>query len=296
MNDPFRVHHRSQIQRFKRYLLQLPGWSLKDLLPHDVLHQLIEQASCVRELIYTPLVTLSLFLRQVLSPDGSCKNIVSSFRVERLQAGLGPISVNTGPYCKARGRLPLEPLQELVRRSGAAGNCSVRGTDLWLGRWNVKRVDGTTLQLQDTEDNQKAYPQPKAQKKGLGFPIVRLVALLSLRVGAVLDYALSPYQGKQTGEISQFARQLGSLRCGDLLVADRYYATYALLAILSGRGIGALMRQHARRKPDFRTGRRLGARDPIIRWSKPEIKPIWMSDEEFESLPSELEVREFRCN
>lgn len=296
MNTPNRAQYRSQVQRFKKHLLQLPGWSLKDLLPHGALHHLIEQASSVRDSIYTPLVTLGLFLRQVLSQDGSCQNIVSSFRAERLQAGLGPISVNTGPYCKARARLTLEPMQELVRGAGAAGDCHARSSDLWLGRWNVKLVDGTTLLLQDTSANQEAYPQPQARKPGLGFPIIRMVAIFSLSVGMVLDYALGPYQGKQTGEASLFARLLEGLRRWDLIIADRYYATYAMLAIFSARGIGALMRQHARRRPDFRTGKRLGARDHIIRWSKPKVKPAWMTDQEFASIPNELEVREFRFN
>jgi len=296
MTDRKRVQYRSQVQRFKRRLLLLQDCSLKDLLPGDVLHKVIEQAVSLRDLIYTPLVTLGLFLRQVLNDDASCKNIVASFRAERLQSGLGSISVNTGPYCKARARLPLDPLQELVRRSGAAGDRHARASDLWLGRWNVKLADGTTMLLQDTQDNQDVYPQPKARKPGLGFPMVRMVALISLSVGTVLDYALGPYQGKQTGEASLFARLLGGLRRGDLLLADRYYATYAFLALLSARGGAALMKQHARRNTDFRTGRRLGARDHIVIWIKPKIKPIWMSDAEFEALPAQLEVREFRVN
>lgn len=296
MNAPKRAQYRTQIQRFKKHLLQLPEWSFKDLLPHGALHRMIEQASSVRDSIYTPLVTLGLFLRQVLSQDGSCQNIVASFSAERLQAGLKPISVNTGPYCKARSRLTLGPMQELVRGAGAAGDHHAQSNDLWLGRWNVKLVDGTTLLLQDTSANQEAYPQPEAQKPGLGFPIIRMVAIFSLSVGMVLDYALSPYQGKQTGEASLFARLLEGLQRWDLVIADRYYSTYAFLAIFSARGIGALMPQHAQRKPDFRTGKRLGARDHIVLWSKPKVKPVWMTDQEFASLPDELEVREFRFN
>jgi IS4 transposase len=295
------LHHkqnayRAQVQQFKRKLLQIAGFSIQDLLPGDVLHKVIEKAHSVREQIYTPLVTLGLFLRQVLSADGSCKNAVAYFRVERAKAGAPTISVNTGPYCKARQRLPLEPLHELVQRSGTAcdGQWSTPA-DLWRGLWRVKLVDGVTMQMQDTEDNQKAYPQPNQQKPGLGFPLVRMVALISLAVGTALDYALAPYQGKGTGEASLLGRLWNSLLRGDLLLGDRYYASYCILALLMGRGAAGLMRQHAGRKPDFRRGRRLGTRDHLILWSKPKVKPIWLSDEEFAALPAEMEVREFRA-
>jgi len=287
--------YRAQVQQFRRKMLQVPDFSIRDLLPGDILHKFIEKAHSVREQIYTPLVTLGIFLRQVLSADGSCKNAVASFRTERARAGETTISVNTGPYCKARQRLPLEPLHELVQRSGTA--CDRQWptpAGLWLGLWRVKLVDGTTMLLQDTEDNQKAYPQPKHQKPGLGFPLVRMVALISLSVGTLLDYALAPYRGKGTGELSLFGRLLSNLRRGDLLLGDRYYASYCVLALLMGKGTAGLMRQHARRKPDFRRGRRLGARDHVICWSKPKVKPIWLSDEQFAMLPEEIAVREFR--
>lgn len=293
MSNHKQIHLAGQIRRFKQAFLQLPELSFKDLFSSDILQRVAEQASSLRDVIYTPLVTLNLFLRQVLSEDGSCKHIVASFLSERLRARQEAVSVNTGPYCKARKRLPLEPLQELVRGSGDAVDRQSATGWLWRG-WRVKIVDGSTVLLADTPENQQKYPQQKNQKPGLGFPIIRIVGLISLGVGTVLDYALGAYQGKGSGELSLFARLMDGLLHGDLLLADRYYATYATLAKLHTREVAALMKQHAQRKPDFRTGRRLGARDHIICWSKPKVVPAWMSAEEFAALPDELEVREFR--
>lgn len=287
------IHLTGQIRRFRQSFLQLPELSFKGLFSGDILRRVVEQASSLRDVIYTPLVTLELFLRQALSEDRSCKHIVASFLSERLRAGHKAVSVNTGPYCKARGRLPLEPLQELVRNSGEAVDRQSATGWLWRGR-RVKIVDGSTVLLADTPENQQAYPQQQNQKPGLGFPIIRVVGLISLGVGTVLDYALGTYQGKGNGELSLFARLMDGLLHGDLLLADRYYASYATLAKLHACGVAALMRQHAQRKPDFRTGRRLGARDHIICWDKPKVTPAWMSAEEYAALPDELEVREFR--
>ncbi|MES9858929.1 MAG: transposase [Sedimenticola sp.] len=274
MRNRNRIHHRGEVQRFKRAMLQAPGWSLRDLLPGDVLHRLIEQASCVRNTVYTPLVTLGLFIRQVLSDDASCKNIIASFLIARLCAEEDSISVNTGPYCKARYRLPLGPLHELVCKSGEATDRHKTSDSLWRGL-RVIMVDGTTALLQDTPENQERYPQSDHQKPGIGFPIIRMVALISLSKATVLDYAINAYQGKGTGESSLFARLLGGMRSGDLLLGDRYYASYGILAALIGRGVAAVMRQHALRKTDFRTGKKLGPRDHIISWDKPKIKPVW---------------------
>ena len=51
-----------------------------------------------------------------------------------------------------------------------------------------------------TPENQKTYPQPEGQEEGVGFLIACLIAIISLSCGAVLDIAIGPYKGKETGE------------------------------------------------------------------------------------------------
>ena len=106
--------------------------------------------------------------------------------------------MNTGPYCKARFRLLLSHLKEAVISSGQLLHENVSKDWLWKGS-RVMLVDGTTLLMPDTDNNQKTYPQQSAQKSGLGFPIVRLFGLLSLATGSCVDYAIGPYQGKGSG-------------------------------------------------------------------------------------------------
>ncbi len=77
--------------------------------------------------------------------------------------------------------------------------------------------------MSDADNNQKTYPQQSAQKQGLGFPIVKLVGLVSLTTGACVDYAIGPYQGKRTGETSLFSDLIQSICKQDLLLVDRYY-------------------------------------------------------------------------
>jgi len=130
----------------------------------------------------------------------------------------------------------------------------------------------------------------------LGFPIVRICALISLATGSVVDYAYAPYEGKGTGETSLFSRLQGSLKEGDLLLADRYYATFAIIMLLTIAGVPVVMRNHARRKIDYRKGIRLGKNDHLVKWSKPAKKPPWMSKEKYDESPNTMTVREFRVN
>jgi hypothetical protein len=155
-------------------------------------------------------------------------------------------------------------------------------------------VDGTTCSMPDTAENQEIWPQPPTQKPGLGFPLMRLAALLSLNCAAVLDVAMGPYKGKETGETALFRTLLDSLEKGDVLLADRYYASYWMIASLSTRGVDSLFRQHQLRKTDFRGGRRLGDDDHVITMKKPAQKPEWMDEQTYEQMPAELTVREVR--
>ena len=148
--------------------------------------------------------------------------------------------------------------------------------------------------MPDTPENQEQWPQPPTQKPGLGFPLVRLVGVLSMNCAAVLDVAMGPYKGKQTGETALLRTIMGSLEEGDVLLADRYYASYWMIALLLARGVDSLFRQHQLRKIDFRSGRRLGHEDHVITMKRPAQRPEWMDEAGYEQMPEELIVREVR--
>lgn len=200
--------------------------------------------------------------------------------------------MNTGPYCKARIRLKLSHLKAAVKASGLALHKQASDNWLWNG-YRVMLVDGTTLLMPDTDNNQKTFPQQRAQKPGLGFPIVRLVGLVSLATGSCVDYAMGPFQGKGTGETSLFSHLIQSLGKQDLLLADRYYTSYANIALLKKQGTPLVFRQRSTVKSDFRRGRPLGTKDHLILVKKPKKKTVWISDSVWAELPDELWVREF---
>jgi hypothetical protein len=274
-------------------LTQAPGLPFADLLPAAQVHRALAQEQVsFAERLFTPLVTLWVFLSQILDPDGSCRAAVARFLAWRTARRLPPCSADPSAYCKARGRLPEGLLSRLTRDTGRRIQDEAPASWRWEGR-PVKVVDGSTVSMPDTKENQAAYPQNPAQKPGLGFPLARLVVLFSLAVGTVLDAALGRYQGKQTGETALFHTLDDSLHEGDILLADRYYGSYWELALLRRRGADLVTRLHQRRRADFRRGRRLGREDHVVRWDKPQ-RPGWMDQTTYAALPAQLEVREVR--
>jgi hypothetical protein len=249
-----------------------------------------------RERLFPPTETLSMFLAQTLSADGSCRQVVNDAMVKRVIAGMKPGSTDTGGYCKARARLPLTMISTLACD---VGRIVANGAASWW-HWRSRRVrlvDGATVTLPDTEENQAAFPQSSSQKPGLGFPICRVVALLCLGSGALLEAALGPCEGKGSDEQSLLRDMLDSLQSGDILLGDALYATYFLLWDLIRGGADGLFEQHGGRKrsTDFRKGKKLGARDHLIVLTKPKQKPDWMSQYEYDQAPATLRVREFQA-
>jgi hypothetical protein len=248
-----------------------------------------------RERRFPPTETLSMFLAQALSADRSCQKAVDEAAIRRLATGLAPCSTHTGAYCRARMRLPMEMVHTLAGYVGQWVTGHAPDTWHWRGR-PVRLVDGTTLAMPDTPANQAAYPQPGSQKPGLGFPLCRMVCLVCLGSGAVLQAAIGHYRGKGGDEQSLLRSILDTLERGDLLLGDAFYATYFLLCTLRERGIDAVFEQHGSRQrtTDFRCGQRLGVRDHLMLLPKPAIKPDWMSQADYEQAPHSLTVRELR--
>lgn len=251
-----------------------------------------ESSSLWQGWIYTPAVTLWVFLGQCLSADHSCRDAVARLLAWRTTRGLKPCSAETSAYCIARDALPEAACRELVRSVGREVEDQAPSEWLWRGR-RVRVVDGSTITMPDTPENQAEYPQQRSQRPGCGLPIARLVVVFSLSVGVVLDAAIGAYQGKRTGENSLFRALHERLSKGDVVLADRYFSGWFDVALLHRRGVDVVIRQHPLRVADFRTGTRLGADDHAVRVPKPQ-RPEWMSHEDYAALPAELAWREVR--
>lgn len=250
-----------------------------------------------RERLFPPTETLSMFLAQALSEDRSCQAAVNEAAVKRVIDGLPRCSTRTGAYCKARQRLPFEMVRSLAWHTGQCIDDQVPVEWRWQGR-RVRLADGTCATLADTPANQARYPQQRSQAPGLGFPICRIVAVTCLSSGAVLNAAISPFQGKGANEQTLLRSLLDTFAPGDIVLGDAFYATYYLLAELRERGVDALFEQHGarRRSTDFRRGQKLGGRDHLITLDKPKRCPDWMSPEQYAALPERLTVRELKAN
>jgi len=275
--------------------LQAEGLPFADVLTADEIAQ-----ACADEQVafgqtarsfWTPALTLWAFLSQALGDDKSCRQAVAGV-VVYLALSCPPDDLDTAAYCRARAKLPATVLCRLAMQVGRRLERGAAAEWLWCGR-HVFLADGSTSSLPDTDANQEAFPQPKSQQRGLGYPLIRWVVLVALATATVQDLAYGPYQGKQTGETALARQVLAGLLAGDVLVADRYYCSYWLVALLAGRGVDVVFRLHQRRHYDFRRGRHLGPGDHVVTWQRPP-KPKWLSAAAYAEVPETLTVREVR--
>jgi putative transposase len=276
--------------------MQHDGLPFADALPEEAIQQAFDDAGVSfaedDDAVYTPAITIWAFLSQVLfkGEGRSCYAAVGRIIILLGLLGRKPCSDNTGPYCRARAKLPVPVIQRLAL--DLADGCEDRLPDSWL--WNgrhVHLVDGTTVSMPDTPENQAEYPQPDTQKPGVGFPLARLVLLFSLASAMVQGMAVGPYAGKKTGETALLRELLGRLLPGDVLLGDRCFCSYFMIALLRQKGVDVVTRLHQCREADFRRGQRLGTGDHLVTWTRPE-RPEWMDQETYDRMPETLEVRE----
>ena len=283
-----------QQQRINTYRRKTDSYSYFNLLTSDALFDQVESLlPDHRERLYPPTETLSMFLAQAMSADRSCQQIVNQNSVQRLMGGLSASSTYTGGFCRARQRLPLSMIQSLTETVGDWVDQQTPEQWLWRDR-RVYIVDGTTVIMPDTEQNQLAYPQQSVQAPGTGFPICRLVGVTCLSSGVLKTAAIGRYQGKGSDEQSLLRSLQDSFSRGDIILADSYYSTWFFIASMQAKGVDIVMEQYGarRRKTDFRRGKRLGQRDHIVNYPKPKKRPQWMTHDDFQSMPESIQVRE----
>jgi len=241
-----------------------------------------------REHIYSLRRTFFGFLYQVLNPDCPCREVVRQIQSLFALLSRRRVSEDTGAYCVARGRLPFEILARL--RCAVAAHAS-KAEELWNG-FCVRVIDGTGISMPDTLRNQRAYPQSAEQKPGCGFPFMKIVGIFSLSTGALLDYARG---NKHQHELRLLHRLLDFFRPGDLVLADRGFSCYTLLALLWWKKVPALLRLHHARSGDLRRGKRLGKHDRLLVWRKPQNwERRYLSQALWRCLAPELSVRILR--
>ena len=266
------------------------------LLPKETIAEAFGESSGIldRARVYVTSVTVWVFLTQVLSKDHGCIAAVAKLIAYRVARGLAACCAKTGAYCIARDKLDERAMHRLLTHTGQSIEKQAPDDWRWLGH-RVVTADGTTVTMADTSENQAAYPQQRSQAAGCGFPIMRMVVFFALSTGVVLETAMGKYRGKLTHEVSLFREIDACIEENDVFLADRAYAGWFDMARLTMRGVHVVVRKHHLRKSDFRTGRRLGRDDHIIRLEKPQC-PKWMSPEEYRDYPAFIEIRELRIH
>jgi hypothetical protein len=251
-----------------------------------------------------PVVTTYLFLQQVLHGNTACSHL----------RHLSGMPVNPSAYCQARSRLPLEFFDRLQTRVTEA--VRTRLPRLACRRWQRHRLfflDGSSFAMPDTPELQAAFGQHGQQAPGCGFPTAHLMVLFDHPTGLLRQTLALPLH---THDMSHAAVLHAELQAGDLLVGDRAFGTYAHLALCRQRKLHGLFRAHQRQIISFRRGRphkslrspsafdkgrpssrwlkRLGHHDQLVEYVKPSQRPEWMTEQEWQSLPASLVVREVR--
>ena len=292
MRHPHPGSFRRHATLLRRQFLQDGELPFSDVLTEDALSESLAAGGGWLDRVFSPLVTLWVFLGQVLSADHSCRAAVARLIAHRVARGQEPCSARTGAYCQARKRLPERFLADVACAVGRG--LDARGDPRW--RWKGRRVylfDGTTVTMPDTPENQAAYPQVYNQGPGLGFPIARLGAVISLACGAVVNVGFCRYAGKGQGEVSLLRRLWDVLRPGDVLLGDRLMSGWVGMHLLRERGVDTVSRLSAHRRADFRAGTRLGTEDHLVRWKKPtSIRSV--DRRTYNALPDAITVREVR--
>jgi hypothetical protein len=230
------------------------------------------------------------FLWQMLQINASCRDVVAQFQALFVLTGQRPVDEANSAYCQARARLPESLCVAALRASAAAADERVTPDSALQGRV-VKVLDGTTLNLPDTPENQAAYPQPKSQKPGVGFPQLHLLVVWSARGGGVLDHVRG---SKRDGEMRLLHRLIPALTGGDIVVYDRAAGHYVACARLQAHQVDLISRVSIR-QIDWRKGVRLGPDERLVTWKKSRQRSPYLTPQEWAALPEEITVASSAC-
>jgi hypothetical protein len=270
-----------------------------------------------RERKLGPVLTLHLFVLQILHGNAAIRHL----------RHLARAPLNAAAYCRARARLPLAALQQLLRDSSATLRRELAQDDddddaQDLTRWRGHRayvLDGSASIVPDEPPLRAAFGQPRGRRAGCGLPVPKVLGLFDAMTGLIVEivgFALFVHEHARAWTLHPL------LHAGDVLVGDRGFCSYVQLALLAERGVLAVMRMRKtqivnfrphrkhfrhggassklaaqRGRPRSRYVRRLGRRDQVVAWLRPRYcagPRTWMARGQFEALPAELLVRELR--
>jgi hypothetical protein len=151
---------------------------------------------------------------------------------------------------QARSRLGVEPVKALYE-SVVVPMAERRTKGAWYRDWRLVSLDGSTLDVADTAENEEAFGRPGASRGSSAFPKLRFVGLLENGTHVLWAAQLAPYA---TDEITLAQQVVPSLQKGMLCLADRFFPSYQLWQAAAKTGADLLWRtrQNARLEVDRR--------------------------------------------
>src|SRR5947208_535125 len=139
---------------------------------------------------------------------------------------------------QARTRLGEAPLRRLYERLVCpVATPATKGA--WYREWRLVSLDGSCLDIADTEDNRAAFGRPGASRGESAFPQLRFVALVENGTHVLFGARLGPYE---VGETTLAHEALPALQAGMLCLADRQFFGHALWREAAATGADLLWR------------------------------------------------------
>ena len=303
-NETTQVATEAHVQTISKIVAQFKQNWTEEISPCSIKKACDESKMKWIESMLNPVVCVQLFFLQVLHGNTACNHLPR----------LADMCFTGGAYCRARMRVKLEVFERLLASCIASLKTQTLDTGLWFGR-RVFMLDGSSFSMSDLPALQAKFGQPGGQKPGCGFPVSHWLVLMHLGTGMITKMLSSPLR---TSDMTRIVEVHPELKQGDVLLADRIFCSFAHVALLMSHGVDVVFRIHqqiivdftpsrphvyphrgtgSKRKglPRSRWLRSLGVQDQVVAWIKnPRGKPKWMTQEQYESLPEEIEVRELR--
>jgi hypothetical protein len=305
---------------FRRALAQDGSVPLNEIIQSDLFEAPLESAGVCfgqePDAVYTPALALWCLVSQFLYEGTQRSCDAAATRAASIWESIAGriVGISGAGYCRAKAKLPSEAIRtiscRLADRTEVAlqtfENLSIpldkelaeerlapRGI-AELRKQSIKgrilMVDGFTVDAADTPSNQEIYPQNPRQAEGLGFPLIRCVAITSLTTGLLVDLEIAPYCGKETGETALMRKLSDHLRVGDTLLADCYHCSYWMVANCKKRQVDLVMKNHHLRDDHPFQCVELNEHERLVTWPLPP-RPEWMPLEDYQEMPAELTVR-----
>ena len=223
--------------------------------PLEKVHEALNQAerASVRErdlpahVVVYYVIALALFMRSSYREVLRC--LLEG--VQWLLDPSAPVKVaGKSGISQARSRLGAEPLKTLYE-AVVAPIAENRTRGAWYRQWRLVSLDGSTLDVADTVENDEAFGRPGASRGSSAFPKIRFVALLENGTHVLWNARMADYA---TDEITLAREVVLGLGKGMLCLADRFFPSYELWQAAAKTGADRLwrVRQNARLEVDQR--------------------------------------------